>query len=255
MSAAEARPGCGVPDHHQGSAGCRGGLLAPRSLAIRQASFRPADRGRAIGAWSGLGGIAVAAGPLVGGHLISAASWRWIFFINFPDYPGGDRAERARHVPESRDPGAGGQADYARGRGRGGVPVRHYLRIEAPALGWLSPVVVAMVLPAVAGLAILLQHAAHNVHQQPDIRAGVSFAGRRSASASPRDASTVLRFVSATARRSPCSAMSSPDWPVTGETGNLGLLGRPGGRAAWPAKASVTRSPPTGRRWRSGGAV
>jgi hypothetical protein len=100
--------------------------------------------------------------------------------------------------------------------------------IEAPALGWLSPVVLAMVLLGVAGLAVLLQHAAHNVHQQPDIRAGVSFAGRRSASASPGDASTVLRFISATARRSPCSAMSSPDWPVTGETGNLGLLGMAG---------------------------
>src|SRR6266545_5975843 len=105
-----------------------------------------------------------------------------------------------------------------------------------------------MVLLGVAGLAVLLQHAVQNVHQQPDIRAGVSFAGRRSASASPRDASTGLRFISATARRSPCSAMSSPDWPVTGETGNFGLArqGRPGDRAAWPATASVTRSPPTG---------
>jgi MFS family permease len=64
-----------------------------------------------------MGGIAAAAGPLAGGYLISAASWRWIFFINFPDCPGGDRAERARHIPESLDPGAGGQTDYARDRG------------------------------------------------------------------------------------------------------------------------------------------
>jgi MFS family permease len=49
-------------------------LLTPGSLAILEASFRPADRARAIGAWSGLGGIAVAAGPLVGGYLIAAAS-------------------------------------------------------------------------------------------------------------------------------------------------------------------------------------
>ena len=59
-------------------------LLTPGSLAILEASFVPADRARAIGAWSGLGGVAVAAGPLVGGYLISAASWRWIFFINVP---------------------------------------------------------------------------------------------------------------------------------------------------------------------------
>jgi MFS family permease len=64
--------------------GAGAALLTPGSLAILEASFRPADRARAIGTWSGLGGIAVAAGPLVGGYLIAAASWRWIFFINVP---------------------------------------------------------------------------------------------------------------------------------------------------------------------------
>ena len=46
--------------------GAGAALLVPGSLAILEASFQPADRARAIGAWSGLGGIAVAAGPLVG---------------------------------------------------------------------------------------------------------------------------------------------------------------------------------------------
>jgi MFS family permease len=64
--------------------GIGGALLTPGSLAILEASFTPADRARAIGAWSGLGGVAIAAGPLVGGYLISAASWRWIFLINVP---------------------------------------------------------------------------------------------------------------------------------------------------------------------------
>src|ERR1700735_901114 len=63
--------------------GVGGALLAPASLAILQASFRPDDRSRAIGAWSGLGGVAGAAGPLLGGSLI-LASWRWVFFINLP---------------------------------------------------------------------------------------------------------------------------------------------------------------------------
>lgn len=59
-------------------------LLTPGSLAIIQASFEPTDRGRAIGAWSALGSIAAAIGPLVGGWLVQAASWRLVFFINVP---------------------------------------------------------------------------------------------------------------------------------------------------------------------------
>ena len=70
-------------------------LLTPGSLAILEASFVPGDRARAIGAWSGLGGVAVAAGPLVGGYLISAASWRWILLHQRPAGGGGGRAGRA----------------------------------------------------------------------------------------------------------------------------------------------------------------
>ena len=59
-------------------------LLTPGSLAIIEASFRPADRGRAIGAWSGLSGVATAIGPFLGGWLVQAVSWRLIFVINLP---------------------------------------------------------------------------------------------------------------------------------------------------------------------------
>ena len=48
-------------------------LLTPGSLAILRASFTPDDQGRAIGAWSGLGGVATAIGPFLGGFLISAS--------------------------------------------------------------------------------------------------------------------------------------------------------------------------------------
>ena len=51
-------------------------LLTPGSLAILQASFAPDDRSKAIGAWSGLGGVATAIGPFLGGWLIDAVSWR-----------------------------------------------------------------------------------------------------------------------------------------------------------------------------------
>ncbi|MFW6204644.1 MAG: MFS transporter [Actinomycetota bacterium] len=59
-------------------------LLTPTSLAILSSSFTPQDRGRAIGAWAGLSGVTTAAGPFVGGWLVDAASWRWIFLLNIP---------------------------------------------------------------------------------------------------------------------------------------------------------------------------
>src|SRR5215210_2777737 len=64
--------------------GVGGALLTPGSLAMLEATFRPGDRARAIGAWSGLGGVAAALGPLLGGWLVEAVSWRAIFLINIP---------------------------------------------------------------------------------------------------------------------------------------------------------------------------
>jgi len=63
--------------------GVGGALLTPGSLALISASFRGADRAAAIGAWSGLGGIAAAVGPFLGGFLVEW-SWRAVFLINLP---------------------------------------------------------------------------------------------------------------------------------------------------------------------------
>lgn len=81
-------------------------LLTPGSLAILQSSFAPADRARAIGAWTGLGGVAAAVGPLVGGWLVDVASWRWAFLINVP-IAALVLGVTLRHVPESRPAPAG----------------------------------------------------------------------------------------------------------------------------------------------------
>jgi EmrB/QacA subfamily drug resistance transporter len=64
--------------------GIFGALLVPGSLAIINTNFPQEYRGRAIGLWSAWAGAFTALGPLVGGYLIDAASWRYIFFINIP---------------------------------------------------------------------------------------------------------------------------------------------------------------------------
>ncbi|KMO72612.1 MFS transporter [Mycolicibacterium chubuense] len=81
--------------------GVGGALLTPGSLALISASFRGPDRAAAIGAWSGLGGIAGAIGPFVGGFLVEW-SWRAVFLINVP-LAAVVITVTALHVPESRD--------------------------------------------------------------------------------------------------------------------------------------------------------
>ncbi|GAA3206351.1 MFS transporter [Nonomuraea helvata] len=90
--------------------GIGGALLTPGSLAIIQASFVRHDRPRAVGIWSGLGGVAAAIGPLLGGWLVQTAGWRWAFLINLP-FALLIVLVTVRHVPESRDEEAAGRFD------------------------------------------------------------------------------------------------------------------------------------------------
>jgi EmrB/QacA subfamily drug resistance transporter len=85
--------------------GVAAALLVPGSLAILSATFHHDDRGRAVGAWSGLAGVSTAIGPFLGGWLVDAVSWRWIFLINLP-LAGAAVAITLRHVPETRDEAA-----------------------------------------------------------------------------------------------------------------------------------------------------
>ncbi|MEV1291971.1 DHA2 family efflux MFS transporter permease subunit [Pseudonocardia sp. NPDC049635] len=91
--------------------GVGGALLTPGSLAIISASFRGTDRAAAVGAWSGLGGIAGAVGPFLGGWLVEW-SWRAVFLVNLP-VAVVIVVVAARHVPESRDPQAAPRLDVA----------------------------------------------------------------------------------------------------------------------------------------------
>jgi EmrB/QacA subfamily drug resistance transporter len=80
--------------------GVGGAMLTPGSLAILQETFVEDDRARAIGAWSGFGGVATAIGPFAGGWLVESASWRWIFVLNVP-IGLAVIAIVVRHVPET----------------------------------------------------------------------------------------------------------------------------------------------------------
>ncbi|EGD42896.1 drug resistance transporter, EmrB/QacA family [Nocardioidaceae bacterium Broad-1] len=93
----------------RGLQGVGGALLTPGSLAIIAASFHADDRSAAVGAWSGLSGIAAAIGPLVGGWLVEV-DWRLVFLVNVP-VAVLIVVVAIRHVPESRDPDAGGRLD------------------------------------------------------------------------------------------------------------------------------------------------
>lgn len=87
-------------------------LLTPGSLAMIQGAFVPDHRARAIGAWSGLGGIAAAIGPFLGGALVEYANWRLIFLINLPlAVLTVVIAQRA--VPETLDPNASKRFDFS----------------------------------------------------------------------------------------------------------------------------------------------
>ncbi len=132
--------------------GIGGALLTPGSLAIIEATFHRDDRARAIGAWSALGGVAAAIGPLVGGYLIDAVSWRAIFVINLPI--GAFVVYQSRRIPETRDPTVTGKMDI-RGSALAALALGGFTfgLIQAPDQGITSPTVAgALALGVVASL-------------------------------------------------------------------------------------------------------
>ena len=117
-------------------------FLVPGSLAIISASFDQAERGRAIGTWSGFTAITTALGPVLGGWLIQHVSWRWAFFLNLP-FAVAVIAISLNHVPESRSTAAK-RVDWVGAVmatvGLGGLV---YGLIESARLGWRNPLVIA----------------------------------------------------------------------------------------------------------------
>ncbi|KOG52620.1 MFS transporter [Streptomyces virginiae] len=135
-----------------------GAMLNPVAMSIITNTFTdPAERARAIGVWGAVGGISMAAGPLIGGVLVDSVGWRSIFLINLPIGLAA-LALTLRHIQESR------AARPRRPDPLGQVLVIALLGsltygiIEAPAAGWRSPLIMGCAVVAVASFVGLLIH-------------------------------------------------------------------------------------------------
>jgi EmrB/QacA subfamily drug resistance transporter len=83
-AAAALAPSATALDLARAAQGVGGAIVTPLTLTILSAAVRPERRGLALGAWGGIGGLAVAIGPLVGGAVVEGISWQWIFWLNVP---------------------------------------------------------------------------------------------------------------------------------------------------------------------------
>ncbi|MEU3983898.1 MFS transporter [Streptomyces sp. NPDC026672] len=154
--------------------GVGGALLTPGSLALIQASFHPDDRARAVGLWSGFGGIGAAVGPFLGGWLVDGPGWRWVFLLNVP-LALVCAPVALRHVPESRDSRAHGRFDVL-----GAVLAALALALVTYALIEATEGSLAVALTALAGVVagvafVYVEHRRADPMMPPDIFASRQF--------------------------------------------------------------------------------
>ena len=158
--------------------GIGGALLTPGALAIIQSSFVRGDRARAIGAWSGLGGIAGALGPLVGGLLVQVWSWRLAFLVNVPIALLCVWFTR-RYVPESCDQQLGGHPDvFGSVLGALGLAGLTAALVEGPGRGFGDPLVFGSLVVGVVALTsfVVVQRRSRDPLVPPDLFADRTFA-------------------------------------------------------------------------------
>jgi EmrB/QacA subfamily drug resistance transporter len=131
-------------------------FLVPGSLAIISATFDGAERGKAIGTWSGFSAITTAIGPVIGGWLIENISWRSAFFVNVP-LAAIVVFLSVRYMEESRDPSRVGRIDWIGAAlgvlGLGGLV---FGLLEWPPLGPSHPLVIGSLAIGIVSLALLI---------------------------------------------------------------------------------------------------
>ncbi len=145
-------PGVGFLVAARAIQGVGGALVVPSSLAILGAAFSAKDRGRAVGTWSSLTSVAGALGPVVGGWLVQAASWRAVFLVNLPIAAAVLLIARSR-IPETRKSSAGRLDLTGALLATIGLAALVFGIIEAPAAGWSAPRVFGSLAIGIAALA------------------------------------------------------------------------------------------------------
>jgi EmrB/QacA subfamily drug resistance transporter len=132
--------------------GVGGALLVPSSLAIISSAFPEEIRGKAIGTWAGFSALTTAAGPILGGALVDALSWRAIFFINVP-IAAVTLAIAFMHVPQSRDDAAHAPLDWRGGLlATIGLAALAYGLTAASQRGWGDALVIGSLVASVVAL-------------------------------------------------------------------------------------------------------
>ncbi len=115
--------------------------MTPASLAIVDASFVEEDRSQAVGAWASGSALAAGLGPFLGGWLVDAVDWRWVFVLSIP-LSLASAVATVLHVPESRDDRPGRHLDLT-GAALAAAAISGlvYALVQAPNDGWLDPLV------------------------------------------------------------------------------------------------------------------
>jgi DHA2 family methylenomycin A resistance protein-like MFS transporter len=130
-----------------------GAALLPTTLAILATAFPdPRERVQAIGLWSGVSAMALAAGPVLGGLLTDALGWRWVFYVNLPVGVAAFLVA-GRVVAESRNPAAGRLDLPGLLLGGAGLGAVTFALIEGNQRGWGSPVILGLLVLGVVALA------------------------------------------------------------------------------------------------------
>ena len=136
--------------------GAAAAVLVPSSLALLGAAYAaPGARARAVGIWGGVAGIAAAFGPVIGGTLTQAVSWRLVFFINVPIGLVA-LALTVRYVPRAAGHGRRGFDLPAQAAAVGGLAALTFALIEARSRGWDAPVIIGGFAVAVLLMAVFV---------------------------------------------------------------------------------------------------